>query len=180
MLDEKDSLLFIVDIQDKLLNSVYNKQELEKKSAILVKTASLLNIPIIVTEQYPKGLGETITSLKNVMPENVKYFEKTSFSALENSDFKEYITALNKKQIILCGIETHICVSQTAQELIKNGYEVFLVSDASGSRAEKEHAAGILRMQYAGANIITTEIGIFELLRTSKHPKFKEIQVLIK
>ena len=179
-LNENDSLILIIDIQEKLLNSVYNKEILKNKSLIIAKTASLLNIPVIITEQYPKGLGSTIGELKEALSNNANYYEKTSFSALDNPEIMNTITKMNKKQIVIFGIETHICVSQTAIALAERGYDVTLIKDASGSRAETEHNAGIDRMKEFGIHIITTEIALFEWLKSSKHEKFKEIQTLIK
>lgn len=179
-LNENDCLILIIDIQDKLLNSVYNKETLKNKSIIIAKAASMLNIPVIVTEQYPKGLGSTINELKNALSNYTNYYEKTSFSALDNSEIMSSIKKANKKQIIIFGIETHICVSQTAIALADKGYDVTLIKDASGSRAETEHNSGIDRMKEFGIHIITTEIALFEWLKSAKHEKFKDVQALIK
>jgi len=179
-LNENDCLILIIDIQDKLLNSVYNKETLKNKSIIIAKAASMLNIPVIVTEQYPKGLGSTINELKNALSNYTDYYEKTSFSALDNSEIMSSIKKVNKKQIIIFGIETHICVSQTAIALADKGYDVTLIKDASGSRAESEHNSGIDRMKEFGIHIITTEIALFEWLKSAKHEKFKDVQALIK
>lgn len=175
-LNIEDSLILIIDVQEKLLNSVFNKESCGKKAAIVAEVAKILEIPVVVTEQYPKGLGETVTEVKNALSVNTKYFEKTSFSA-----YDEIANVLNdKKQIVVFGIETHICVSQTVEALINNGYEVHVVEDACGSRAETEYSAGLERIRDNGAHIITTEIALFEWLGSAKHPKFKEVQTLIK
>lgn len=180
LLNSNDSLVMIIDIQDKLLNAVFDKTTVAKKSEIIAKAANILGIPTIVTEQYPKGLGSTITNLKEALAENTQYFEKTSFSALETAEIANVVKNTEKKQVILFGIETHICVSQTANALIEAGFEVYVVSDACGSRAESEYEAGLNRMKDNGAKIITTEIALFEWLRGAKHPNFKEVQTLIK
>ena len=104
VLDEKNSLIMVIDIQEKLLNAVYNKQELEKNSNILLQAASILEIPVIVTEQYPKGLGSTANSLKTILPNETHYFEKNTFSALDNLDIMDALENYNKKQIVLFGI----------------------------------------------------------------------------
>ena len=172
-LNIEDSVVLIIDVQEKLLNVVFNKEVCAKKAAIMAEAASILGIPTIVTEQYPKGLGETVPEIKNSVS---KYFEKTNFSA-----FEEIEDALEgKKQVVLFGIETHICVNQTAAELVSNGYEVYVVKDACGSRAEVEYLAGLERMKDNDAHILTAEIALFEWLGGAKHPKFKEIQALIK
>ena len=179
ILNENESLLLIVDVQEKLINAAFNKETLKNKAVIMAKTASILGIPTIVTEQYPKGLGSTISELKGVL-NNAKCYEKTSFSALDNSDISNAVKNSRKNQIVIFGIETHICVSQTAIALAESGYDVTLIKDASGSRAEVEHTSGIERMKEFGIHVITTEIALFELLKGAKHEKFKEVQSLIK
>ena len=181
VLNIEDSVLFIIDIQEKLLNASYNKEIIKNKSEILAKTANILKIPCIITEQYPKGLGLTINNISdNLINNKATYYEKTEFNALANPDIKNHIKILEKKQIILAGIETHICVRQTAKALIENGFDVSLIKDACGSRAEAEHIAGLNLIEKEGAFIKTTEIALFELLKSAKHPNFKEIQALIK
>ena len=179
-LNEKDSLLMIIDVQDKLLNAVYNKELLQKKAVTIANAASILNIPIIVTEQYPNGLGYTIEAIKSVLNSKAQFFEKMSFSALDHQRIDKEIKFSGKNQIVILGIETHICVCQTAMALVNKGYDVTLIKDASGSRAQSEHLAGIDRLKENNVHIITAEIAIFEWLRTSKHEKFREVQALIK
>lgn len=171
-LNIEDSILLIIDVQEKLLNAVFNKELCAKKSAIMAEAARLLEIPVVITEQYPKGLGSTV----GINIDSVKRFEKTSFSAFDV--IKD--TLGDRKQIVIFGIETHICVSQTVESLIEAGYEVHVIKDACGSRAEAEYIAGLERMKDNGAHILTTEIALFEWLKTSKHPKFKDVQALIK
>lgn len=175
ILNIEDSAVLVIDVQEKLLNAVFNKSCVENKAAIIAKAANILNIPLVITEQYPKGLGETISTI-----EGGKRFEKITFSALDNKEVLEEIKSLRKKQIIIFGIETHICVSQTTAALLDAGYEVSVIKDACGSRAEVEYLAGLERMKSNGAKIITTEIALFEWLKGAKHPNFKEIQALIK
>lgn len=179
-LNLEDSLVLIIDVQDKLLNAVFNKEQVEKKSAIVAEAAKILGIPVVVTEQYPKGLGNTIPAVKNALAEDTEIFEKTAFSALNNEEILEAIKKHNKKQILIFGIETHICVSQTTAALRELGYEVSVIKDACGSRAEEEYLAGLERMKDNGAYIITTEIALFEWLKGAKHPNFKAVQALIK
>ena len=180
ILNERSSLLLIIDVQEKLINAAFNKQNLEKKAVIMANAATILNIPVIVTEQYPKGLGYTIQPIKDALGENAAYMEKTSFSAIENPGIASAIDKSAKKQIVVFGIETHICVSQTVTALISKGYDVTVIFDACGSRAECENNAGLDRMKENGAHIITTEIALFEWLKGARHVKFKEVQNLIK
>ena len=179
-LNLEDSLVLIIDVQEKLLNAVFNKEQVEKKSAIVAEAAKILGIPVVVTEQYPKGLGNTIPAVKDALAEDTEIFEKTAFSALNNEEILEAIKKHNKKQILIFGIETHICVSQTTAALRELGYEVSVIKDACGSRAETEYLAGLERMKDNGAYIITTEIALFEWLKGAKHPNFKAVQALIK
>ena len=180
MLNIEDSLVLIIDVQEKLLNTAFNKEQLEKNAKIMASSARILEIPTIVTEQYPKGLGSTVERVKSELMESTKFFEKVSFSALDTEEILNTIKSYDKKQIVIFGIETHICVNQTASALTELGYEVYLIKDASGSRKLEEHLAGIERMRENGVHPITTEIALFEWLKTAKHPKFKEVQGLIK
>ena len=167
--------LLVIDVQEKLVNMLTD--ETVKNEAIKIsKACGILEIPTVITEQYPKGLGYTIEEIKSVLP-NAEYIEKTMFSAYQEDEVKKL---LSQKQVILIGIETHICVLQTALELINEGYEVFVVQNACGSRNEENKQAALRRLIHAGAQIVTTEMVLFELLEGSKHPKFKEIQALIK
>ena len=180
ILNIEDSIVMIIDVQEKLLNAVFNKPSLEKKAVTIANTAKILGIPVIVTEQYPKGLGATVETLREALPENTQYFEKTAFSALENNDVLEALKNSGKKQVVIFGIETHICVSQTTNALIQDGFEVSVIRDACGSRSELEYSAGLERMKDNGAHVLTTEIALFEWLKGAKHSKFKEVQMLIK
>ena len=178
MLNINDSLIIAVDFQEKLINATSAIKEVEIASK-MVEAGRILDIPVVISEQYPKGLGQTSNEIINI-PLNPIVLEKTTFSLLKTPEIYEAIKAQNRKQIILFGIETHICVLQTALDLIENGYEVYLIKNASKSRKKEEHKAGIKYMQSQGVKILTLEIALFELLRTSTHPNFKEIQSLIK
>ena len=179
MLDSDNTLLLMIDFQEKLIKSVF-KGEVALENAIkMANIAKVLNITVVVTEQYPKGLGTTDDTLKNNIFD-AKYFEKVSFSALSDEELKNYLFITGKKQIILCGIELHICVLQTALDLLKNGFEVFIISDACASRKASEYNIGIELLKQYGAKIVTVEITLFGLLKTSSHEKFKQLQALIK
>lgn len=179
VLNAEDSLLLIVDIQEKLV-SVLEKDVVVKRAAMLVNAAKILEIPTIISEQYPKGLGETVVQVKQNLAENATVFQKTAFSLLKEEGFLEKLKSYNKKQIVICGIETHVCVHQTVADLISEGFDVYVVKDACASRNKYEFKQGIERMQSNGAKISCLEIVLFEWLKTSKHPQFKEIQSLIK
>lgn len=174
LLDSNECTLVGIDFQEKLVGMLSDKAPAEKFQK-LFKACGILNIPRILTEQYPKGLGTTVFET-----ENASVFEKTSFSALQCEEFRDKLAQTGRKTVIIGGIETHICVHQTVFELIEAGYEVYVVKDACASRKEFEFNEGIDAMRANGAKITCLEIVLFELLRTSKHPNFKEIQALIK
>lgn len=179
MLDVENSLLLIIDIQERLVNML-EKDLIVQKSCALANAARILGVETIVTEQYPKGLGCTIEPLKQALSEDVVYFEKTAFSVLKEEEFEQILDKTGKKKVIICGIEAHICVYQTAMDLMQKGYDVYLVADASASRNKYEFKTGVELMRQNGVNITCVEMVLFELLKTSKNPKFKEVQALIK
>lgn len=176
-INTENSAFLFIDVQEKL-TAMLRKDKAAKKAEILAKTAKILNIKTVLTEQYPQGLGSTIPSVKYCLPDSAKTFEKTSFNALDTDGVKEALG--NVKNVFIFGIETHICVLQTALALLQNGYNVFVIKDACASRETDEFKAGINLMEKEGAKIMTTEIVLFGLLKTAKHPNFKEVQLLIK
>lgn len=178
-LSAENSLLLIIDIQERLVAAL-DKDIVVSKAVKVASAAKALGIPTIVTEQYPKGLGNTVPQLKEVLSENTEFVEKTSFNALLEEGMEERIKSYGKKQIVLFGIETHICVHQTAAALIEAGYEVYIIKDACASRSKYEFKQGIDIMQQNGAKISCVEIALFEWLKGAKNPKFKEVQALIK
>ena len=179
MLKQSEALLLVIDLQEKLVKMVGEDNQVATNCEKLLKATEILNIPAIITEQYPKGLGETISPIKKAN-NTTKYFEKTSFSAISTEEIKKELCVLEKKQVILCGIEAHICVLQTALELIENGFEVYVIKDACASRKLENFNTAFSRLTQTGAIVSDTEITLFELLKSSKHPNFKEIQSLIK
>ena len=174
-INNQESLLLIIDVQEKLVNMLEGN-DVKDNAIKIAKACGILEIPTVITEQYPKGLGSTIEEIKEALP-NAEYVEKTTFSALKEEEVKKF---LSQKQVIIFGIEAHICVLQTAMDLLTEGYEVFVVQNACGSRDEANKQAALRRLIQAGAQIVTTEMVLFELLEGSKHPNFKEVQALIK
>lgn len=179
LLDREDSLLLVIDVQERLVAAL-DKDVIVTRAGRLLDAANILNIPVVISEQYPNGLGRTVPQLSEKIKEGTPVFEKYSFSLLREEGVLDKIKSFGKKQIIICGIETHICVHQTAAELIDEGFEVVVAKDACASRSKYEFKQGIEAMQANGAKISCVEIILFEWLRTAKHPKFKEIQALIK
>jgi len=175
MLSVKDSLVMMIDIQERLVASL-EKDTIVSKAQKILDGAELLEVPVLVTEQYRHGLGNTVIPLSS----DIQVVEKTHFNALLEDGMLEKVKAYGKKQIVIFGIETHICVYQTACALMEAGFEVFVVKDACASRDKYEFKQGIEAMQAQGARISSVEMILFEWLKDAKNPKFKEVQALIK
>ena len=156
MLNSNDSLVLMIDVQERLVAAL-DKDIVVSRAQKITDGARLLQIPVLVTEQYPKGLGNTVVSL----PENVQIIEKTYFNALLEGGMLEKIKSFGKKQIVIFGIETHICVYQTACALMEAGFEVYVVKDACASRDKSEFKQGIEAMRSHGAKILTVEMILF-------------------
>lgn len=179
MLNIEDSVVVIIDIQEKLVKAV-EKYSPVHNACKIAEAAKILNIPTIVTEQYPKGLGSTVVELKEKLASDTRFIEKTSFSAMLMPEFTDAIEKTNKKQVVIFGIEAHICVYQTICDLLAKGYEVYMVKDASASRNKNEFKSGVDLIKQFGAKTTCCEIVLFEWLKTSAHPDFKAVQALIK
>ncbi len=182
MLNTLDSLVLIVDIQEKLTKMLDEEicEQIVEKSKKITAAAKVLGINTIVTEQYPNGLGQTIQEIKDILGENYFPFEKTAFNALLENGFLSTIKSYNKKQIVICGIESHICVLQTAVALIKEGFEVYVVRDICASRKKSEFKCAMELLRQCGAKICSLEIVLFAWLKGAKNPNFKDVQALIK
>ncbi|MCT7548171.1 hydrolase [Aliarcobacter butzleri] len=175
----EDALFCLVDVQERLFPHIGNKEILEKNLLTLVKGLKVLNVPFIVNEQYKKGIGETIPSLKELV-ETYSSYEKTTFSCCQNDETMKAIKNANKKVVIVAGIETHVCVLQTCIDLLENGFKVVLVTDCCSSRKENDTKFAIKRLIQAGAIPTTYESILFELTLDAKNPCFKEISSLVK
>ena len=176
---KKDTLAIVVDYQEKLIPAMDRKEELIKDSAVLIKGIKALGVPVIVSQQYTKGLGETITEIKEALPEDYTLLEKNTFT-LYNDENKSLIDNMWRKNIIICGTETHICVLQTALDLIEAGYNVFMPVDCVGSRREMDKNAGIQRFIREGGFVTSKEAILFELTYSSKDEAFRTVSDLIK
>ncbi|MBI5664278.1 MAG: hydrolase [Nitrospirae bacterium] len=179
ILNKDNSVLIIVDIQDKLAVVMKQKDKVRDNCLHLVETAKLLGIPIIVTEQYPKGLGQTISEIKEALPDYAP-LEKVTFDCCRGDGFLEKMSSLRKTHIILTGMETHVCVLQTCLGLLEKGHLVHLVADAVCSRKKDDYLTGRELMRDAGAVITCTETVLFQLLEKAGTPEFKAISKRIK
>ena len=180
-LEAEQCALVVVDIQEKLLPPIFNKEALVKNSQLLIRLAKILDLPIMVTTQYSKGLGATVPEIASLL-EGVTAFDKLEFSCFGSDQFRSRLKALpgNRNTVLLCGMEAHICVMQTALGALNEGYLVHVASDAVGSRAEWNWKIGLDRMKSAGAVISSTEMMMYELLRCSGTPQFKELLQYLK
>lgn len=171
--------LVVIDIQDKLAPTIHGIDNVVRHAGLLLDCASVLGIPVLITEQYPAGLGPTIPTILEKAPSATR-IEKTTFSCCRAHTFIQALDALGRHQIILAGIETHVCVFQTAVDLITRSYRVQVVADAVSSRTESNRSIGIERMRRAGVDVTSFESVIFELLETSNRPEFKQVLKAIK
>ncbi|MDO5707529.1 MAG: isochorismatase family protein [Andreesenia angusta] len=178
-LDREEVLLLIIDIQGRLLPAMKHREDVVKNTNILINSANILEIPMIVTEQYPEGLGNTVEEIKENFNYNTIVLEKMNFSAYCD-DIKEAIINKQKKKIIISGIESHICVFQTARDLLRDGYEVYIALDAISSRSEVNYNNSLDLFKDMGAIVMNTEAILFNILQTAGTEEFKKISKIIK
>jgi len=173
--------LFVVDIQEKLLPRIFNKETMVRNSQLLIRLAKILSIPVMVTTQYSKGLGVTVPEIASLLAD-VRTIDKMEFGCFGSDEFRSSLKKLpgNRNTVLLCGMESHICVTQTALGALNDGYLVHVASDAVGSRSEWNWKVGLDRMRDAGAVISSTEMMMYELLRCSGTKEFKELLPFIK
>ncbi len=202
MLEIQDCCLAVVDVQGKLAQLMVDKEALFKNIQILIQAARILDIPILWCQQVPEALGPTVPEIaalltgirvEGVSPSNrgqdardtdawrpVEPINKASFSCCGQEQFNAQLNTLGKEQVLLCGIETHVCIYQTAMDLMEGGLDVTVIGDAVSSRTERTRHIALSRLAAEGAHISSTEMTLFELLKTAKHPHFKEIAKLVK
>ncbi|TXJ03005.1 MAG: hydrolase [Aquabacterium sp.] len=179
MLTTEDSLLLIVDVQGKLAQIMDNREALFANLQRMVKGALTLNLPIVWAEQLPEKLGPTIPEIAELLTDYAPC-AKSTFSCCANSELMGSIESIGRKQVLLVGIEAHICVYQTAADLLKQGYEVEVIADAVGSRMAENRLIGLNKMEKMGADIGCTEGALFELMHSATHPAFRNIQRIVK
>ena len=175
----KDSILVVIDMQEKLVPAMLAPARTLKNASLLIEAALVVGVPAMLTEQYPKGLGRTMPEIA-AAAKNSAVFEKIHFSCLEDAEFAAALQGHNKKQVILAGMEAHICVVQTTASLLEAGYEVFVASDATASRSEESEEACIQRLSAAGVGIVTSEMVVFEWLGKAGTPAFRQMLPRIK
>lgn len=172
-------MLLIVDVQEKFRNHIDQFANLVTAITTMVKASKILDIPVVVTEQYPTGLGPTVSEIAAVLGAH-KRFSKQAFSCCQQDDLLDYLKQSKRPQVIVCGIESHVCVNQSVHDLIAAGYAPHLIVEAIGSRSIDNKKVGLKKMIHSGAILSSVEMALFELLKDSDNAKFKAVQQLVK
>lgn len=178
-INKDDSVLVIIDIQDRLASVMDVRDQVILNCSHLIELTRIMDIPIVLTEQYPRGLGQTVKEIRDILPV-YKPIEKLSFNCCDERPFLEEIKGLQRKNIILTGMETHICVLQTCLGLLKEGFNVHIVKDAVSSRKKENWMTGLEFMRQAGSVITCTETVLFQMLKIAGTEEFKAISKRIK
>ena len=174
-----ESVGLVIDIQEKLFQVMHRKEELMDRVRILMQGLEILDVPVLLTEQYPRGLGSTLAPIAALL-ENESRIEKISFSCCGEANFNSRLSGLNKKRVIVCGIESHVCVLQTVIDLLDRGYTPVVVVDCISSRNPEDQKVALERMRAEGAVLTTCESILFELAGVAGTPQFKSISKLVK
>jgi nicotinamidase-related amidase len=168
-----DSVLVVIDMQERLVPAMQAPARTLRNARTLLRAAELVSVPVLLTEQYPEGLGRTVPEIASLTESTP--LRKLHFSCMEDAGFAAAFRGLGRKQAVLAGMEAHICVVQTAASLLEDGYAVFVVSDATASRTLESERACIERLSASGVGIVTTEMVVFEWLGRAGTPAFKEM-----
>jgi nicotinamidase-related amidase len=179
MITPEETLLLVIDVQGRLAQSVYASDSVIGALGRMIRASRILEVPVLVTEQYPKGLGRTVDALMELLP-GAQPVEKLSFSCCGDEGFMHRLRAFGRNDILLAGMETHVCVYQTAVELLDFGYNVHLLTDAVSSRTEENRMLGIRCIEKAGGALSSTEMAMFELLRQAGTDRFKAVSAILK
>lgn len=179
MLVLEDTVLVVIDVQGKLARLMHEKDELFKNIRLMIQGAQILDVPILLTEQYPEGLGPTVPEIAELL-QDIQPITKTAFSCCGEEVFNQAFADLGREQALLVGIETHVCVWQTAHDLLASEYDVHVAADAVSSRNPDNKQIALKRMRDVGAEITCVETALFELMRIAEGPRFKEVSKLIK
>ena len=174
------SVLVVIDIQEKLLPAIHGGEAILPRVGLLLEGAKAMGVPVILTEQYPQGLGPTVEGVRRDLPPGTDPVTKTAFSCVPEPAFMAKLKATGRRQAVIAGIEAHVCVAQTALELVSAGFQVFLAADAVGSRRPADRDTALDRMRRAGVVVTTSEALVFEWLRRAGTPEFKAVQRRIK
>jgi nicotinamidase-related amidase len=176
LIDAKRSALLLIDVQERLLGGIHESEALVNNCRWLMQVAKLMEVPVLASEQYPKGVGPTIGTLREMLPDE-DFVAKTEFSCVDAESCNERIRQLDREQIVICGMEAHVCVLQTALRLREEGKTVYVVTDAISARNANDTAVAIERMREEGVKLVTREMVGFEWIRRSDAPQFKEFSI---
>lgn len=179
-LSREHAALAVIDMQESFREAIPDFAEVASRIALAVRGVRLLEVPVIVTEQYPRGLKHTAVEIIPHLPAESKPIEKFCFSSCSVEEFHAQLITRNVKQVLVCGIEAHICVTQTVLDLLVRGFEVHLLTDCITSRVPESKQVALVRLAQAGAVPSNLEMALFEMMRTSQSPQFKAVQNLIK
>ena len=181
-LQRHEALLLVIDVQEKLMPVIDRADDVEANIERLIRGCHVLDVPTLLTEQYVKGLGRTVPRVRRALEETFGYtpVQKACFSANGEGEFQAELRRLRKRQILVAGVETHVCVYQTVKDLLSTGYDVTLIADAVSSRTAENKAIALQRMERDGAQLSSTEMALFELLGVSGTPEFAQILKLVK
>ena len=174
-----NALLLVIDVQEKIFSVMHEQEKTKRNICRVIEGVKVHQIPILCTEQYPEGLGRTLAEVASAM-DGPKPLEKTSFSCLGDDGIAEQLKSYNRSQILVCGIETHVCVYQTVQDLLTEGIEAHVITDAVMSRHEPNHTLGLHKMAEMGAHLTSVEMALFELLGVATGEQFKAVARIIK
>lgn len=182
-LNREDAVLLVVDVQERLVPAIHKDlyPRALRNMQIAIETAAMLGMPILLTEQYPKGLGRTVPEVMQALDgKPYRLCEKISFSCARDEGFLRSVSELGRKQVVIVGMETHVCVYQTSVDLRRAGYSLFILDDAVSSRYMHNYQSGLQGLRDAGCAVISTETAVFELLKVATTPEFKKVASLIK
>jgi nicotinamidase-related amidase len=180
LLDRREAAVLLIDLQESYRKFLFEWEGVERACLLAVRGASLLGMPVLVTEQYPRGLGHTSPSVAAQLPDGTAILEKQTMSCCGAPGFRDLLRSLGRRQVLVTGIETHACVSQTVHELLADGYEVHVARDATSSRQERFVTPAWERMRAVGAYATTVEQALLEAVRSAEAPEFRALQQLFK
>lgn len=178
-LQQKSTALFVCDIQERFRPIISGMPAVVDTARRMIKGANIIGLPVVVTEQYPKALGNTVQELQEVLQPDAQAIAKTRFSMVTPEVHQMLKQRPSISQVLLCGIEAHVCVLQTTLDLIENGYEVHVIVDGVSSQRQPDRSAGLHRAAQSGAFLVTSEMALFQLMEDAKADKFKEISKLV-
>ena len=181
-LRRENTVLAVVDMQERLLPAIpeARRTSVIRNAAIAIDAAGVLGVPVLVTEQYPKGLGPTVPEIRERLGAAFAPIEKLAFSCGRSPEFKSALQASGRRDVLICGVEAHVCVLQTVMDLGRDGYRVYVPADGVGSRRDLDWERGLALMETAGATVGTTELFLFQLLERAGTDEFKQISRLVK